>query len=223
MACELGPWLGEQVLEVGAGIGATTRALLDEGRKRWTALEPDAEMAATLARDRESGDLPDAVEVREGDLSTLLAETAGADLPPESAYDSVLYSDVLEHVENDEEELRRAGRCLKPGGRIVVLSPAHQWLFSPFDAAIGHHRRYSRDSLRRAAPAGFPCERLVYLDSAGLLASLANKLFLRQAQPSLAQVRSWDGLLVPISRWLDPLTLGLLGKSVLGVFRKPSG
>ena len=126
---------------------------------------------------------------------------------------------MLEHIEDDAEELRRASKHLKPGGALIVLSPAHPWLFAPFDQAIGHYRRYSRESLRAAAPRHLRRQKLVYLDAVGLLASLANRLLLKQDMPTAGQIKTWDGLLVPCSRLLDPLLGGTVGKSVLGVWR----
>ena len=74
-----------------------------------------------------------------------------------------------------------------------MLSPAHQWLFSPFDAAIGHCRRYTKSSLRAvgAAVDEFRTKRLSYLDSCGLFASAGNRLLLRQAMPTLQQILFW--------------------------------
>ena len=81
-----------------------------------------------------------------------------------------------------------------------MLSPAHPFLFTPFDAAIGHFRRYTRASLHRAAPATLSLEKLVYLDAAGMLASAGNRLLLRSAMPTERQILTWDRLLVPVSR-----------------------
>ena len=61
---------------------------------------------------------------------------------------------------------------------------------------------------------------LWYLDSAGLLASAANRLLLRQSMPTAEQIRFWDRRLVPLSRLLDPLFRHSLGKTVMGVWRK---
>ena len=66
----------------------------------------------------------------------------------------MLYIDVLEHIEHDLDELARAASHLAPGGHLVVLAPAHQALFSDFDRAIGHYRRYNRAGLQKLAPAG---------------------------------------------------------------------
>jgi SAM-dependent methyltransferase len=207
------PHLGREVLEVGAGHGGTTRVLCDGRADRWTCLEPDAALADRLMAAIGDGKLPDCCRMEIGTL---------ADLDDRERFDTILYMDVLEHIADDRAELALAADLLKPGGRLVVLAPAHQWLFTPFDAAIGHFRRYTRPTLRAATPAGLPLVRVVYLDSAGMLASLGNRLLLRSAMPTPGQIAVWDRLLVPFSRWTDRLFGYALGKSVLGVWRKPS-
>ena len=63
-------------------------------------------------------------------------------------------------------------------------------------------------------------EKLVYLDAAGMLASAANRLLLQSSMPSERQILTWDRLLVPVSRLIDPIFAGRVGKSVLGIWRK---
>jgi len=140
---------------------------------------------------------------------------------PSRQFDTILYIDVVEHIEKDREELKRAASHLRPGGHLIVLSPAHQRLFSPFDAAIGHFRRYNRAMLRAISPAGLLLERMRYLDSAGMILSAANMLLLRQSMPTAAQLRFWDLCIVPISRVLDKLLLYSIGKTVIAVWRRP--
>jgi hypothetical protein len=126
----------------------------------------------------------------------------------------------LEHLDDDRGELKRASQFLNSGGRLIVLSPAHNWLFSPFDAAIGHRRRYTRQSLAAVAPPGIKRLALRYLDAAGLPTSLMNRLLLRQSMPTAKQLWFWDRYLIPISRVLDPVLAYRIGKSVLGVWAK---
>ena len=126
-------------------------------------------------------------------------------IPGSDRFDSIVYIDVLEHIDDDGAELRRAASRLRPGGTLVILSPAHQWLFTAFDAAIGHKRRYTKSMLR-------------YLDSTGLLVSSANRLFLRSA--TLSQIKLWDRVFVRMSTWLDALLRYSIGKSVVGVWRR---
>jgi hypothetical protein len=101
-----------------------------------------------------------------------------------------------------------------------VLSPAHQRLFAPFDAAIGHFRRYNRPMLRNISPDGLLLERIRYLDCAGLSASASNLLLLRQSMPSATQLHFWDQWIIPVSRVLDPIFLYSVGKSILAIWRK---
>jgi hypothetical protein len=199
------------VLEVGAGLGATTRLLCTGRQRRWLCLEPDPQLADGLADEIRAGTLPDCCEPRTGTL---------ADLGPEELFDALVYIDVLEHIADDAAEVAAAADHLRAGGKLIVLSPAHQWLFTPFDRAIGHYRRYSKRSLRAAAPSALACRKLVYLDSVGLLASLGNRLFLRSDMPSARQLWVWDRLMVPVSRVVDPLFGGAVGKSVLGIWQK---
>jgi 2-polyprenyl-3-methyl-5-hydroxy-6-metoxy-1,4-benzoquinol methylase len=208
LAAQIRPFLGDDVLEVGAGLGATTELLITPRQRRWVALEPDPTLAATAAL----RGLGASCEVRTGTVASL----AEGD-----SFDSILYVDVLEHIEDDAGELRQAANHLRTRGHLIVLAPAHQWLFSPFDTAIGHHRRYDRHSLGQAGPGDLVLARLRYLDAVGLAASAANRLLLRQTLPSEAQVRFWDRVMVPISRMVDPIAGFRLGKSVLAVWRNP--
>jgi hypothetical protein len=109
---------------------------------------------------------------------------------------------------------------LNPNGRLIVLGPAHSWLYSEFDAAIGHFRRYTRRTISALQPSGLTIEKLIYLDVVGLFASLGNRLILRSSLPTEQQVLFWDRWLVTSSRVLDPLVGHRLGKSVLAVMRR---
>ncbi len=127
---------------------------------------------------------------------------------------------MLEHIEDDRAELQLARSILAPGGHLLVVAPAHPYLYTPFDAAIGHFRRYRLESLRAVVPEGFEVVRLCYLDSVGFFASLANRLLLSEAHPSKRQILFWDRVLVPVSRLVDPLLGYRFGKSVLGIYRR---
>jgi hypothetical protein len=155
--------------------------------------------------------LPSSCEVKIGSVS---------DLEPEETFDTIIYIDVLEHIANDREELESSLSHLRSGGYLVVLSPAHQWLYTPFDEAIGHHRRYNKNSLLAVVPEGLEQVELKYLDSVGALASVGNKLVLKRDIPSAGQLAVWDKLMIPLSRVFDPLLGYRAGKSILGVWRK---
>lgn len=209
---QIRPFLTGDVLEVGAGIGSNTELLLDSGGAgRWVCLEPDPQLVARLEQKLRSTKSHRTYEAVCGTLQTLNSQQ----------FDTIIYIDVLEHIEKDREELNAAASHLRPGGRLIVLSPSHQRLFTPFDAAIGHFRRYNRPMLRAISPASLRLERIRYLDCVGMLASTANLLFLRQSMPTKTQLRFWDGWLVPVSRVVDRLFLYSVGKSIIAIWRKP--
>lgn len=211
---QLRPFISGDVLEVGAGIGANTQ-FLDRGvdRRQWVCLEPDPRLGAELVRNLHEANKSGNYEFVCGTIQNL--DTA-------RRFDTIVYIDVLEHIENDGDELSAAASLLRPGGRVIVLSPAHQRLFTPFDAAIGHYRRYDRSMLRKVSPPALHLEQLRYLDSVGLAASVANRLFLRQSMPTKAQLQVWDKWMIPSSTVLDRLLGYSLGKTIIGVWRRPA-
>ena len=208
----LAPYIVGDVLEVGAGLGGTTVHLRDGRQRSWVCLEPDAALANKLEERLRSD--PSAVPTRVivGDLTSVASS---------ERFDCVLYIDVLEHIEDDRGELRRAAAHLKPGGSLVILCPAFMILFSEMDRALGHFRRYTKSTLSAVFPRELEKTELFYLDSLGMIASLANRLLLRQSAPNEGQVKFWDGSIIPISRILDRVLFFGLGRSVIAIYRSP--
>ena len=204
------PFLAGDILEVGAGIGSNTQLLDPGGTGRWVCLEPDRQLASRLKQQIEAGTSRRTYESVCGTLASMVGQQ----------FDTIIYIDVLEHIEDDRGEMARAAARLKSGGALIVLAPAHPFLFTPFDRAIGHFRRYTRASLHATAPETLRTEKLIYLDATGVFASIANRLALRRSLPKLWQILVWDRLGVPVSRLIDPLLGRRVGKTVLGVWRK---
>ena len=205
------PYLGKTVLEVGAGIGGTTKVLCTPDYARWVGIEPDAKMVDDLRARKAAGEFPANTEFH---VSTVQQMDAA------ERFDSIIYIDVVEHIEHDRAELVSAVPHLNPGGHLIVLSPAYPFLYTPFDKAIGHYRRYTRQMIKDITPPGVSLVKNFHLDSVGLLASLGNLLFLRASQPSEKQILFWDRLMVPVSRLTDPLTFYRLGRSVIGIWQR---
>ena len=208
VAARVRPFVQGNVLEVGAGLGANTPFLFREDLPSFRSLEPDPQLCERYRQRQSDGQIASRCELVTGTLETL---------PSEARFDTLIYLDVLEHIEDDAREFRAATDRLSPGGHLIILCPAHNWLFSPFDRSIGHFRRYNKAMYRELGKQR-PV-RLEYLDSVGLFASLANRVLLRQSYPGEKQIRMWDRLFVRASRICDPMTFRCFGKSLLGVWR----
>jgi hypothetical protein len=206
---QLAPFVKGDVLEVGAGIGSNTTKLRHLSMGQWLCLEPD-ELLLSELQGNVVTNISSPIEVVGGTVYTL---------PEDLLFDTALYIDVLEHITDDVAEIAAVAKHIRSSGHIIVLSPAHQLLYSPFDRAIGHHRRYNRASLLRCTPPNVQPILVCYLDSAGYFLSLANRILLNQSKPTLKQILLWDNYILPASRFIDPLLGFHFGKSILGVWQ----
>ncbi|HYJ37492.1 MAG TPA: class I SAM-dependent methyltransferase [Chitinophagaceae bacterium] len=205
------PYLKGRVLEVGAGLGSTTLQLCTGEQQDWICLEPDQTLFEELNGKIHLQQLPPCCVAVNGTIDDLL---------PGESFNAILYIDVIEHISNDRTELVKAAKLLASGGYLIVLVPAHQWLITPFDNAIGHLRRYNKKELKAAGPIDLELHSSKYLDSCGLIALIANKFFLKQAYPTLSQIRFWDKVMIRISRITDVLTAYSLGKSLITIWKR---
>jgi Methyltransferase domain len=197
------------ILEVGAGLGSNTNLLHNPQCHQWLCLEPDYQLFTALQ-----------IAISSQEIPNCQAQNGTIDLLEDQLFDSILYLDVLEHIQDDKKEVIQVVQRLNIGGYLIILCPAHQWLFSPFDIAVGHYRRYNKASLKAVMPDNIQIIKLVYLDSIGLLANLGNRLLLKQSKPSSNQIEIWDKFMVSLSRLVDPLISYRAGKSVLLIGKK---
>jgi SAM-dependent methyltransferase len=207
----LAPFLEGKVLEVGAGIGGTTTELCDGSQERWLCLEPDPQLYVRLESKIKNGLLPACCYSIKGTT---------ADLPAGEKFNVIMYIDVIEHIEKDADELSRAKSLLAENGYLIVLVPAHQFLYNEFDKAIGHYRRYNKKMLSEAAPESLRLLKMRYLDSCGLMASLMNKYFLKQDYPTAKQISFWNRFIVPVSKPIDFMLNYNLGKTLVAIWQK---
>lgn len=200
------PWLEGDVCEVGAGTGNISRSLPDLG-SHLVCLEPDSALFEALRANLEN--LPNCSV-----LNSTLAEYSAPDV---ELFDRFLYINVLEHIEDDVEELRLMHSLLRPEGAVLIFVPALQWLFSDYDARVGHYRRYSKKELTgKIERAGFEIKKIRYFDVIGVFAWwLACKVL--RLRPNAGNVGLYDRFLVPVSRWVEKYIPFPVGKNLLVV------
>jgi len=203
----IAPHCGRSVLEVGAGLGDFAAQFEELDRLVVTDVDPGA-VAAMAQR---FADRPE-VEARRLDLDDPATLEIGT---PVSA---VVAINVLEHIEEDADALRRLAGLVEPGGRMVMFVPGYQQLYGEFDRAVGHVRRYTPATLASAFDrAGL---RPVDVRPVNLLGGVAWWATVRRGgvgTPNPRLVRTYDRWVVPTTRFLERRFRPPFGQSVLGV------
>jgi SAM-dependent methyltransferase len=200
------PWVRGRILEVGSGTGGMSRHLLSAGQL--VVSDPRAEYRDLLARLFASyGD----VAVEDFRLGAPAAGRLARD-----SFDTIVCSNVLEHVEDDVAALQQLRDRLADGGRLLLVVPMLPALYGAIDRAIGHYRRYRRAELvDKLAKAGFSVEHTQPMNAIGIPGWWLNSVVLRR--------RSVPGLQARLNDWLTPWLrlesrLGLpFGMSLLAV------
>ncbi|WP_089333214.1 class I SAM-dependent methyltransferase [Hymenobacter mucosus] len=207
------------ILEIGCSGGPLLLALRQAGYTNLTGIDISAQ-GVQLAKQRGF----EHVAVMDG------AKLEFAD----ASFDLVIASDVLEHIENENQALQEWKRVLRPGGQLIVFVPAFQFLWSSHDDVNQHFRRYSSQQLSTAiAHNGLQQQRLSYWNSL-LFAPVALVRLLRKLLPGTEPSPSGDLQLLPA--FLNTSLLSLLrtenrilrhlnlpvGVSVFALARKPA-
>jgi SAM-dependent methyltransferase len=202
------PHLRGHVLEVGAGLGTITRRLLERDPKlTMVALEPAGNLYADL-------EALAAINPRVRAYNETLATWSPE---PGERFDAVMYLNVLEHIEDDAAELRRAANVLRPGGALLVFVPGLERLYSDLDWQAGHYRRYGVRQLRElVTAAGFEPVKLTYFDALGVLPYWVVYRLLGRTRIAGSTLWGYDRVLVPVSRAIQAVVRRPpVGKNVL--------
>jgi glycosyltransferase involved in cell wall biosynthesis len=189
----IAPYVGERVLEVGAGIGNMTRVMY--GRELIVATDIGVSYLQIL-RNRFARN--PSIVVARLDLNSddhLALE--------QYDFDTVVCLNVLEHIEDDRGALARLRDVLVPGGRLLLFVPADQSLYGTIDKQVGHFRRYSREELRpMIESAGFTVDKIVYQNWFGRFGWWLNGRVLKRSHLPSAQSKVFDAF-VPLLRALE--------------------
>lgn len=206
------PWLGDRVVELGAGRGNLSRFFRRHEHVLLTDYRRDY-LAELQQR------WPEQPGLRFSQLDLTRAEDY--EQLRFFAPESVVFLNVLEHIEDDRAVLRRLHDTVPEGCRLVVLVPFGMRLYSEFDRLLGHFRRYEAGELEgKMRDAGFAVERQQFFNKVGVLAWWVSNTLGGQRALKPWQLRIYNAL-TPIFKILDRL-LPIAGLSTIVIARKPA-
>ena len=200
---------GARVLEVGAGLGDLSQQLLNYNPAEIVLSEPGDECFEELS------------QIKHPKLKLQKKFSFEMVQDQKESFDTVIYSNVLEHIEDDVSELKTAAQLLKPGGYLVVIVPAHSFLYSEIDKKLLHFRRYNIRDFERLLQK-VPTLDLIdcrYINKIGVAGWMLNKVRKTTEQSSFL-FSVFDKYFLPVSIKLDAVAPKSFGLSLLVVMKK---
>lgn len=207
---EIAPYLGQRVLEIGCGLGNFARHLTD--REFYLGTETSA-ASIELVREKFA------------DHATMQFAVADATAPAFADFtrygiDTVFSLNVFEHIEDHKAALRNAASIMQPGGHLILVVPAHAWLYGTIDRAIGHYRRYDKQMMAELfQQVDLDLVTQKYINALGALGWWANGRLRKQETPPSGQLRLFN-LIVPTIKRAERVVPVPFGISLLAVGRK---
>lgn len=210
-----GPARGD-VLEVGCGIGNLSRLILESPRvSSLHGIDPDEAYVDRFRAELDPARASASATAMEDFVPERFGEAA------DERYDTIVCSNVLEHLEDDVAALGAFRRLLRPGGLALVLVPAHPWLYSSLDRALSHYRRYrAADLAERARHVGLVPDRLRYFNPLAIAGWWWNGKVCRRDILPAGQLRAYARVALPLSAALDRINFLPLGISVIAALRR---
>ena len=207
---EFRPYIGKDLVEVGAGTGSFSKMLLDLSPDRLSLVEP-SEMFAALRQNIDPLKANTTIK-----FFHTIFEKAADEITQAGRPDTIIYVNVLEHIEDDVRELELIRETLGEGGKCLIFVPAMPALFSDFDRDLGHFRRYTKPELEaKMASAGFKILRSRYFDLAGAAPWYLKYRVLKSRKLSGGAVSMYDNIVVPVMRRFESVIQPVFGKNIL--------
>jgi 2-polyprenyl-3-methyl-5-hydroxy-6-metoxy-1,4-benzoquinol methylase len=204
------PYLGKDILEVGCGIGNLTNLLLRQGKVIATDVNEDYLRAV----ENKYPGHPNLKGVLIWDIQQAPFKNFSTPI------DTIVCSNVLEHIEDDNEVLENFYHLLPAGGKLILLVPALKVLYSVLDRQLGHFRRYNREELaQKITRNGFRVVALRYFNLFGILGWFVNGTLLKKRLLPARQVGIFNKM-VPFFIRMEKVIPTWVGQSLIAVGEK---
>ena len=197
-----------RVLEIGAGIGQMTSEIIRLPHiKEVVSVEPAPDFCQVFRRTHPH--------------QRLIAGTVYS-VPPGELWNAILSVNVLEHIQEDQDELAAYHALLAPSsGALCLFVPARPEIYAPIDRRFGHCRRYTCGGLAgKVRQAGFEIQRIRYFNFAGYFGWWLMFRILKRPRFNPGGVRWFDRIIFPPMHWFETNVFPPpLGQSLLVIAR----
>ncbi len=210
------PHCSGEILEIGSGIGNISQFFIHDG----AAISLSDIENSYFPRLKENfGKYPNLRAMHRLDFSDKKLEENHPELIEK--FDTIFALNVVEHIPDHVQAMQNAMKMLKPGGKVVILVPAFQWLYNGFDEQLDHQRRYTQQSLQSLIEgAGFKVVHHQFFNFIAILGWFISGTILRKRIIPGSQMRLYNAM-VPVWKLIDFFTRKWVGISVIQVGEKP--
>ncbi|MEP7146053.1 MAG: class I SAM-dependent methyltransferase [bacterium] len=195
------------VLEVGCGVGSFTKLITEQSNFDSLYCIDISKPAIDLMKNKNSGPK---IRIECIDLMDI-----------EGKFDLIICMNVMEHVEDDKSFFKKSLSLLKPGGVLFLLVPSHKFLYSNFDVAAGHFKRYTKDIMNSLEiPANVKLVSQYYFNLIGALGYwvVYKALKSNNINDTEGEIGLFDKYIVPVSKKLLPLKTPI-GISLISIYK----
>lgn len=199
-------YLGKNILELGSGLGSITFKIEREGYNILPS-DIDQNFLKALRKINKKAFYLNIFNIKNSQIKN-------------TKFDTILAINVLEHIAEDPQAFKNIYRLLSPGGNLIIIVPAHQFLFGSYDTLVGHQRRYSKDELlKKLYKTSFLVEKINYYNKLSALGWFINARLLKRKSFPKYQLYFVNSL-VPFIDFFDYIIPFDFGLSIICVARK---
>lgn len=200
-------FLSGKILEVGCGIGNFTEALLKYGEVFAIDINQDYVKQTSKIVGKKA-------KVGFGDIEK------GKYFFKDKKFDTVVCLSVLEHIEADKKALKNLFELLEKGGYLILLVPAHDFLFGEIDKFIGHFRRYNKKKLKELiSQTGFKIIKRRTINFVGAIGWWISSKLLSRNQVDERKIKIFN-LIAPLTLSMEDIIEPPIGTSILIIAKK---
>jgi len=195
---------GESILEIGSGLGGLSQFL------------PQANLTLSDIRSEYLNYL------KKHFSQKILKLDIEKGLPsPQNSFDTIISSNVFEHLQDDQKALNNCFKILKKNGRLLFFVPARPEIYGSLDKTMGHYRRYTKEELsKKTTLAGFKIIQIKYVNFPGYFTWWLRGIMPSKLNSDSVFARMFDTIIVPLL-YLEKYLLLPFGQSLILIAQKP--